>query len=143
MPLTVVTSVALHSTDALAEKDVTLGFARLLRHELELKGFAVLMLRDADSTVRLDQRAGTANGAHRQSLCVPSRRFAGLRRAHIYRLASGGRWRARDCFMRGTRHKRRLLSMSTSIAAAITAEMQKNQIPVQRLLHRCDPLIIC
>jgi len=48
-------------TDTLAEKDVTLGFARLLRHELEIRGFAVQMSRDADSSVSLDQRAGAAN----------------------------------------------------------------------------------
>ena len=51
-------------TDTLAEKDVTLGFARLLRHELELRGFAVLMLRDGDTTLSFDQRAGAANAAH-------------------------------------------------------------------------------
>jgi N-acetylmuramoyl-L-alanine amidase len=50
-------------TDTLAEKDVTLGFARLLRHELELRGFAVQMARDADTSVTLDQRAGMANAA--------------------------------------------------------------------------------
>jgi N-acetylmuramoyl-L-alanine amidase len=51
-------------TDKLAEKDVTLGFGRLLRHELEVDGFAVLLLRDGDNTVTLDQRAGAANAAH-------------------------------------------------------------------------------
>ena len=48
----------------LAEKDVTLGFARLLRHELEIRGFAVTLLRDADTTLTLDQRATAANIAH-------------------------------------------------------------------------------
>ena len=51
-------------TDTLAEKDVTLGFARLLRHELELRGFAVQLLRDADTNLSLDQRASAANTAH-------------------------------------------------------------------------------
>jgi N-acetylmuramoyl-L-alanine amidase len=50
-------------TDTLAEKDITLGFARLLRHELEIRGFAVQMSRDADNSVSLDQRAGAANAA--------------------------------------------------------------------------------
>src|SRR5262249_28852675 len=48
-------------TDRLAEKDVTLGFARLLRHELERRGLAVQMSREADNAVALDQRAGSAN----------------------------------------------------------------------------------
>jgi len=51
-------------TDRLAEKDVTLGFGRLLRHELEQRGFAVVMLRDGDVNIPMDQRAGMANGAH-------------------------------------------------------------------------------
>jgi N-acetylmuramoyl-L-alanine amidase len=50
-------------TDKLAEKDVTLGFGRLLRQELSTRGFAVTLLREADSTVSQDQRAGTANAA--------------------------------------------------------------------------------
>src|SRR5205807_889032 len=51
-------------TDTLLEKNITLGFARLLRHELEQRGYAVLMLRDGDDTLTLDQRAGFANAAH-------------------------------------------------------------------------------
>src|SRR5271157_2743791 len=47
-------------TDTLAEKNVTLGFARLLRHELEIRGFAVALLRDADTGSTLDQRAAAA-----------------------------------------------------------------------------------
>lgn len=50
-------------TDKLAEKDVTLGFARLLRQELSTRGFAVTLLRETDTTLNQDQRAGTANAA--------------------------------------------------------------------------------
>ena len=49
--------------DQLAEKDVTLGLGRLLRHELEQRGFAVLMLRDGDVSIPETQRASMANGA--------------------------------------------------------------------------------
>src|SRR5260370_10180777 len=48
-------------TDTLPEKNVTLGFARLLRHELEIRGFAVALLRDGDNSSTLDQRAAAAN----------------------------------------------------------------------------------
>src|SRR5580692_8666548 len=44
-------------TDQLAEKDVTLAFARRLRQELEARGLATLLLRDSDITLTLDQRA--------------------------------------------------------------------------------------
>lgn len=53
---------ALSST--LAEKDVTLAFARLLRQELESRGISTLVLRDSDATLSLDDRAFLANGTH-------------------------------------------------------------------------------
>jgi N-acetylmuramoyl-L-alanine amidase len=50
-------------TDQLAEKDVTLAFARRLRQELELRGLVTLLLRDGDTTLTLDQRASLTNSA--------------------------------------------------------------------------------
>jgi N-acetylmuramoyl-L-alanine amidase len=50
--------------DNLAEKDVTLSFARHLRQELQSRHLSVLMLRDNDATINLDQRASLANAAH-------------------------------------------------------------------------------
>src|SRR2546428_4641532 len=51
-------------SDQLAEKDVTLGFARRLRQELETRGLTTLVLRDGDTTLSLDQRASLANSTH-------------------------------------------------------------------------------
>src|SRR5437773_415764 len=51
-------------SDQLSEKDVTLAFARRLRQELESHGVSVLVLRDGDATLSLDQRANLANAAH-------------------------------------------------------------------------------
>ncbi len=48
-------------SDTLAEKEVTLAFARKLRSELQNRGIATLMLRDSDATLSLEQRAETAN----------------------------------------------------------------------------------
>jgi N-acetylmuramoyl-L-alanine amidase len=50
--------------DELAEKDVTLSFARHLRQELQSRHLSVLLLRDSDATINLDQRASLANAAH-------------------------------------------------------------------------------
>src|SRR6266849_1142316 len=50
-------------TDKLAEKDVTLAITRRLKQELENRGVSVLMLRDADATLSLDQRAALANNS--------------------------------------------------------------------------------
>jgi N-acetylmuramoyl-L-alanine amidase len=51
-------------TGELAEKDVTLAFARVLRQELNNRGIPTLLLRDGDSTLSLDQRASLTNSAH-------------------------------------------------------------------------------
>ena len=50
-------------SDKLAEKDVTLAFARKLRSELQARGINTLMLRDSDSTLTLEQRADTVNAS--------------------------------------------------------------------------------
>lgn len=126
-------------TDTLAEKDVTLGFARLLRHELELKGFAVLMLRDADSTVSLDQRAGTANGAH-PSLYVCLHAASQGTGARIFTALLPVEGGSKGLFHAWNTAQASALSMSTSTAAAITAEMQKNQIPVRASSASLRPL---
>ncbi|MGC1374496.1 MAG: N-acetylmuramoyl-L-alanine amidase, partial [Candidatus Sulfotelmatobacter sp.] len=48
----------------LAEKDVTVAFARRLRQELESRGISTLVLRDSDANLSLDDRAFYANNAH-------------------------------------------------------------------------------
>ena len=50
-------------TDQLAEKDVTLALARVLRSQLEARGLPTLLLRDGDATLTLDQRASMTNSA--------------------------------------------------------------------------------
>src|SRR5208337_2855996 len=70
-------------TDQLAEKEVTLGFARLLRHELEVRGFAVALLRDGDTSSTLDQRAAAANGA-RAAIYISLHAASQGSGAHVY-----------------------------------------------------------
>ena len=48
----------------LAEKDVTVAFARRLRAELESRGITTLVLRDSDANLSLDDRAYFANTTH-------------------------------------------------------------------------------
>jgi N-acetylmuramoyl-L-alanine amidase len=51
-------------TPTLAEKDVTLAFAHLLRQELESRGITTLILRDSDANLSVDDRASFANTTH-------------------------------------------------------------------------------
>ena len=78
-------------TDTLAEKDVTLGFARLLRHELEysrLRGSHAARQRHD-----FDYRPTRCGGQYRTRchLHQPARCFARERGSCLYRFASGGR----------------------------------------------------
>ncbi len=51
-------------TDQVAEKDVTLAFARHLMQELESRGLSSRLLRDSDATLNLEQRANLGNTAN-------------------------------------------------------------------------------
>jgi N-acetylmuramoyl-L-alanine amidase len=51
-------------SDGLAEKDVTLAFARRMRQELETRGIPALVLRDGDATLGVDERATAVNAQH-------------------------------------------------------------------------------
>ncbi len=46
------------------EKDITLGFARRLRDELQAQNVSALLLRDSDIQMTAEQRAQAANAAH-------------------------------------------------------------------------------
>ena len=48
----------------IAEKDVTLAFARRIRAELQNRGIATVMVRDADTALSLQQRAEMTNASH-------------------------------------------------------------------------------
>ncbi len=48
----------------LVEKDLTLLFARQLQHEIQARGLSTLLLRNDDTDISLDQRAGMTNAAN-------------------------------------------------------------------------------
>ena len=126
-------------TDQLAEKDVTLGFGRLLRHELELRGFAVVLLRDNDNTVPLDQRAGAANAA-KAAVYIGLHAASQGSGVNVYTAllpvedASEGTFRAWNSAQSSA------LPLSRTVAAAIAAAMQKKQFPVRESSASLRPL---
>ncbi|MFZ3266239.1 MAG: N-acetylmuramoyl-L-alanine amidase [Terriglobales bacterium] len=126
-------------TDTLAEKDVTLGFARLLRHELELRGFAVLMLRDADTALSLDQRAGAANAAHASVyICLHAASQGGGARVFTALLPVEGP--SNGIFHPWNSAQAPALALSTVVAGAIVTEMQKKQVPARESSASLRPL---
>jgi N-acetylmuramoyl-L-alanine amidase len=117
-------------TDKLAEKDVTLGFARLLRHELEIRGFAVALLRDGDSTSTPDQRAAAANVA-RAGIYISLHAVAQGSGARVYTALLPVEGTSKGIFHAWNAAQAPSLPVSRIVSAAIVGEMQKKEFPVQ------------
>jgi N-acetylmuramoyl-L-alanine amidase len=125
--------------EGLEEKNVTLGFARLLRHELERQGFSVILLRSGDDTLTLDQRAGAANSA-RASLYISLHADSQGSGARIYTSLLPVEGQDRGPFHAWNDAQAAVLPMSQSAAAVIVSEMQKHQLPARGYSASLRPL---
>jgi N-acetylmuramoyl-L-alanine amidase len=126
-------------TDALAEKDVTLGFARLLRHELEIRGFAVRLLRDGDSSLTLDQRATAANVA-RAGIYISLHADSLGSGARVYTALLPVEGQSNGAFHPWNAAQAPALPVSRIVSAAILAEMKKKEFPVRASSASLRPL---
>ncbi len=126
-------------TDTLAEKDVTLGFARLLRHELEIRGFAVALLRDADTSLTLDQRAAAANMAQ-AGIYISLHAASQGSGARVYTALLPVENESKGVFHAWNTAQAPVLSLSRVVSAAIVTEMQKRDFPAQRSSASLRPL---
>ncbi len=126
-------------TDTLAEKDVTLGFARLLRHELEIRGFAVTMLRDSDTSSTLDQRAAAANVA-RAGIYISLHAVSQGSGAHVYTALLPVEGPSSGLFHPWNAAQAPALPVSRIVSAAIVTEMQKKDFPVRAASASLRPL---
>jgi N-acetylmuramoyl-L-alanine amidase len=126
-------------TDQLAEKDVTLGFARLLRHELEIRGFAVALLRDGDTSSTLDQRAAAANVA-RAGIYISLHAVSQGSGARVYTALLPVEGESKGVFHAWNAAQSPALPVSRIVSAAIVAAMQKKEFPVQGSSASLRPL---
>jgi len=126
-------------TDTLAEKDVTLGFARLLRHELEIRGFAVILLRDGDTSSTLDQRAAAANAA-RAGIYISVHAVSQGSGARVYTALLPVEGTSNGVFHPWNAAQSPALPVSRIVSAAIVTEMQKREFPVRALPASLRPL---
>lgn len=125
--------------DQLAEKDVTLGFARLLRHELELRGFAVNLLRDADTTLTLDQRANAANVGH-AVIYISLHAVSQGTGARVYTALLPVEGPSNGIFHPWNAAQAPVLPLSRDIAAVIAAELQKKEFAAHASSASLRPL---
>ena len=126
-------------SDTLAEKDVTLGFGRLLRHELETRGFAVLLLRDGDVSSNLDQRAAAANTAH-AGIYISLHAVSQGSGARVYIALLPVEGTNKGTFHAWNAAQATALPISRIVSAAIVAEMQKREFPVRASSASLRPL---
>jgi len=126
-------------TDTLAEKDVTLGFARLLRHELEIRGFAVVLVRDSDTSLTLDQRAAAANVA-RAGVYISLHAVSQGSGAQVYTALLPVEGTSNGVFRAWNAAQAPALPVSRIVSAAIVAEMQKREFPVRASSASLRPL---
>ena len=126
-------------TEGLEEKTVTLGFARLLRHELERQGFSVILLRNGDDTLTLDQRAGSANSA-RAGIYISLHAASQGSGARVYTALLPVEGPDRGPFHAWNAAQSPALPVSQSTAAAVVGEMQKHQLPARGYSASLRPL---
>lgn len=126
-------------TDQLPEKDVTLAFARRLREELMARGLTTMLLRDADVTLTLDQRAEKTNVAGAAIyLCVHAASEGNGVRLYTALMPSAGEnhgpfvdWDTAHSPFRGT---------SLVAASSLASELKNKQIAVRTFSAPLRPL---
>ncbi len=126
-------------TETLAEKEVTLGFARLLRHELETRGFAVMLLRDSDIGLTLDQRAAAANVAH-AGIYITLHAVSQGMGARVYTALLPVEGASKGVFHAWNAAQAQALPVSKIVSTAIVAEMQKREIAARASAASLRPL---
>ena len=124
----------------LAEKDVTVAFARRLRQELESRGIPTLVLRDSDATVSLDDRAFYANTTH-AAVYVALHAASNGHGVRLYTalLPYTGE-DDRGPFRSWTTAQQSSIPLSQAAAASVAAELKKQQVAVRTLAAPLRPL---
>jgi N-acetylmuramoyl-L-alanine amidase len=124
----------------LAEKDVTLAFAHLLRQELESRGISTLILRDSDANLSIDDRASFANTTHAAIYVALHATSTG----HGVRLYTSmlpySQSEDRGPFRSWQTAQSCSISISQLAAASLADSLKKIEIPVRTLTAPLRPL---
>jgi N-acetylmuramoyl-L-alanine amidase len=127
-------------SSSLAEKDVTLAFARYLRQELESRGLTTLLLRDSDATLSLDDRAFSANSNHAAIYIVLHAASSGHGIRLYTALLPYSNAEDRGPFRSWTTAQSPSISLSQVTAASVAETLKRVQLPVRTLTAPLRPL---
>jgi N-acetylmuramoyl-L-alanine amidase len=126
-------------TDQIAEKDVTLAFARHLRQELETRGIATLLLRDGDTTLSLDQRASLTNSARPAIyICLHAASQGSGVRVYTALVPAGSE--NHGPFLPWDAAQASFQLISRSAGTGLVSELQNKRIPARSLTAPLRPL---
>ncbi len=127
-------------TETLAEKDVTLAFARRLHHELDAKGIPAMLLRNSDSTLTLDQRAIASNTSRPAAyISIHATTVGSGVRLYTALLPPTAPSSGRP-FRPWNSAQAAYLDSSSSMAGSIAAECNNRKLPVRALAASVRPL---
>jgi N-acetylmuramoyl-L-alanine amidase len=127
-------------SDTLAEKDVTLAFARLLRQELESRGIPTLLVRDSDANISLDDRAALANTT-RATLYIALHAASSGHGVRLYTaMLADGDSEDQGPFRPWSAAQSAAMPRSQVTAASIADSLRKIQLPVRMLPAPLRPL---
>ena len=127
-------------SSSLAEKDVTLSFARSLRQELESRGLTTLLLRDSDANLSLDDRAFSANSSHAAIYIVLHAASSGHGVRLYTALLPYGEAEDHGPFRSWITAQSSSVSLSQAAAASVADTLKKVQLPVRSLTAALRPL---
>jgi N-acetylmuramoyl-L-alanine amidase len=126
-------------TDQMAEKDVTLAFARRLRQELDARDLPTLLLRDADSTLALDQRASAANSSG-AAIYISVHATSQGNGVRVYTALTPPVGEDHGSFLDWNSAQTSSLTTSRVAASGVAAELRNQQVPVRILIAPLRPL---
>jgi N-acetylmuramoyl-L-alanine amidase len=126
-------------SDQLAEKDITLAFARRLEQELQAHGLATLVLRDGDTTLSLDQRASLTNVAH-PAIYISLHAASQGTGVRLYTALLPAGSENQGGFLDWNTAQLESRSVSQTAQSSLAAEFAKRQVPVRSLLAPLRPL---
>jgi N-acetylmuramoyl-L-alanine amidase len=127
-------------SNTLAEKDVTVAFARRLRHELEGRGITTLVLRDSDANISLDDRAYFANTTH-AAIYIALHAASNGHGVRLYTaLLPYIAQEERGPFHSWSTAQQRAMPLSQAAAASVAGELTRQQVQVRVLTSPLRPL---
>jgi len=126
-------------SETLEEKGVTLAFARRLRSELQAHGISVVMSRDADVTVAVEQRAAMADAA-RVAIYLTLHAASQGRGVRVYTAMINSASGKPGGFVPWDTAQARYVLSSRALADLIRAELGKHEIPGSELSAPVKPL---